>query len=80
MFHQQYITFMYIILTKICKRLHFWYHNKCMLIVNYVIAVCLQDILVSAPWRWRDNNAETCRRYVTDSMQKLQNSAFVAVT
>ena len=29
---------------------------------------CLKEILVSAPWRWRNNIAETCRSYVKDSM------------
>jgi hypothetical protein len=79
MFHQHYITYVYIVLPKTCKIIHYWYHNICRFIVNYVIAVCLQDILVSAPWRWRDNNAETCRSYGKDSMYKLQNSAFVGV-
>jgi len=29
-----------------------------------LIAVCFKEILVSSPWRWRDNNAETCSMYV----------------
>jgi hypothetical protein len=34
---------------------------------------------VSAPWRRRDNNAETCRSYVKLCMHKLQNSALAGV-
>jgi len=56
-----------------------WYHNVCMLIVTYFVTVCFEEILVPASWRWQENN-ETCRSYVKDSMHKLWNSAFVSVT
>jgi hypothetical protein len=41
--------------------LHYWRHNLCTLIVTYFIAVSFIETLVSAPWRWRDNNAGTYR-------------------
>jgi len=31
-----------------------------MSIVTYFIAVCFKEILVSVPWKWRENNIETC--------------------
>jgi len=55
---------MYIIIAKTYEILHYWYHNKCILIVTYFIVICFKDILVSPPWRWEDNNTETCRCYV----------------
>ena len=61
------------------QNLHCWYHNICLLIVTCSIAVCSKNIMVSASWRWRDINAETCRSYVKDSMYKLLNNAFVGV-
>jgi hypothetical protein len=36
-------------------------------------------MLVSVPWSWRDNSAETCSRYVKDCSHKLQNNAFLGV-
>jgi len=39
-------------------------HNIRTLIVTCLIGVCFKEMLVSFPWRWRDNNAETCRSYV----------------
>lgn len=33
------------------------------LFVSYFIAACFKNVLVSAPWRWRDR-AETCNSYV----------------
>ena len=42
---------------------------------------CMSEwILVSAPWGWRDNSAETCRSYVKDCKLKLYTSAFVGGT
>lgn len=38
--------------------------NACMLTATYFIAESFIEILVSAPWRWRDNNAVTCRKHV----------------
>jgi len=35
-----------------------------MFIVTYFVAVYFEEILVSVPWRRRDNSAETCSRYV----------------
>ena len=49
-------------------------------IVAYLISVCFQEILVSAPWRWRGNRAETCRSYVKDCTYKLKKSALDDVT
>jgi hypothetical protein len=51
-----------------------------MFIVAYVIAECVQQILVSAPWKWRHNNAGTCSSNVKDSTHKLCNSVFFGVT
>ena len=42
-----------------------------MFIVAYFIAVCFKEMLVSAPWRWRDNRAETSRSYVKNFGHKL---------
>jgi len=50
-----------------------------MLIVAYFIAGCFKEMLVSAPWRWRANSAETCRSYAKDSTCELWNSEFVGV-
>jgi len=44
--------------------LHNWYHNICVFIVTYFISVCFKEILISAPWRRHDYNAETCSSYV----------------
>jgi len=35
------------------------------MIVTYFTAVCFKEILVSAPWRWRNNNTEVCKRWYT---------------
>jgi len=35
-----------------------------MYIVICFIAAYFQEMVVSAHWRWQDNNAETCRTYV----------------
>jgi len=59
LFHHHYVVFMFIILTQICKILRYLYRNICTFIVIYFIAVCFEDILVSAPCKWRHNNAET---------------------
>ena len=64
LFHQHYRIFMYIILTKTYEILHYWHHNICMLIVTYFRAACFKEILVSAPWRWGDNNVEIYRCHV----------------
>jgi len=29
-----------------------------MLILTYIMAVCFQEMSMSAPWRWRDNNSK----------------------
>jgi hypothetical protein len=68
--------FIYIILTKACKILH----NKCIIMLNCFMAACFKEILVSFPWRWRDNGFETCRSYANCFNHKLQISAFVVVT
>jgi len=47
-----------------------------MFIVTYFIAVCIEQILVSAPWKWRYTNAETCMSYVKDPTHILCNSVF----
>jgi len=39
--------------------LHCWHHNMCINCDRF-IGVCFKEILVSAPWRWPDNNSETC--------------------
>jgi len=39
----------YNILTKTRKILHYCYHNICMLIVTYFIAMCFKEILVLRP-------------------------------
>ena len=71
---------------------HNFYHNLpnfctpdtttcvCLLWPTVIIARRFEEMLVSAPWRWQDNCAETCRSYVTDYKHKWQNSAFVSVT
>ena len=41
--------------------------------------MCFKEILVSVPWRWRDNSAEICRNYVKERKLKWWNSAFVVV-
>jgi len=51
-----------------------------MIIVTYIFAVYFKEILVSSPWRWWDNSAETCRSYGKECIPKLENSAFVGVT
>jgi hypothetical protein len=66
------LYYTYILLTKTCKILHYWYHNVCMLIVNYFIVECFKEMLVYA--------RRKCRRYVKDCIYKLQNSALVGVT
>jgi hypothetical protein len=48
--------------------------------VAYFSAVCLKEVLVSAPRRWKDNSAETCGSYVKDCEHKLQNSTCAGVT
>jgi len=63
-----------------CRIVHYWYHNICVLMVNYFIAVFFKEILVSALWRWRDNYAKTCRNYVKDRTYKLQDITLVGVT
>jgi hypothetical protein len=68
------------ILTKPSQILHCWYHDICMSVMTHFIVVCFKEVLMSAPWRWRDNSAETCRSYVKDCRHKLQTSAFVDVT
>ena len=65
---------MYIILTKACRILHCFYHDVYMFIVTYFIAVCLKEMLVSAPWIWQDNSAETHKNCVKDCTHKLRNS------
>jgi len=52
------------IVTKTCNIMHFGYHKVCRFIVAYYVVVCFKKILVSAPWRWRDNSTETCKNYV----------------
>jgi hypothetical protein len=47
-------------------------------IVAYFIAVCFKE-MVSAPWRWQDNSAETHKNCVKDCTHKLQNSVFGGV-
>ena len=42
------IIFIYIIVTKTCKILHYSYHNICMLLLTYFIAVDSKEILMSA--------------------------------
>jgi len=39
--------------------------------VTFCNDVGLKEILVSAPWRLRDNSAEICRNYVQDCTHKL---------
>jgi len=39
-----------------------------MFIATYFTAACFKEILVSAPWRWRGNRAETYRTYAKDSI------------
>jgi len=34
--------------------------------VTYFIFVRFKEILMSAPWRWQDNSAETCHSYTKD--------------
>jgi len=43
--------------------------------LTYFIAACFTEMLVSAPWRWRDNSVETRRNYVKDYLlhHKAQN-------
>jgi len=60
---------MHIIIAKTYEILHYWYHNKCMIIVSYFIVARFKDILVLARWRWGDNNAKTCRCYVIKIIQ-----------
>jgi hypothetical protein len=61
---------MYIILTEVRKILHYWYHNLCMFIVTYFIAVFFKEMLVLASWRQGDN-IKTIRSYVNYSTHKL---------
>jgi hypothetical protein len=63
-----------------CKILHYWHTTYRTFIVTCFIAVCFEEILLSAAWRRRDISAETCRNYVKDCKHKLWNSAFVGVT
>jgi hypothetical protein len=79
MVYQRYIKFRYMILTKICKIQHCWYQKICRFIVPYIVAACFKGLLVSAPWWWRDNSAETSRTYVKDFAHKLQNSVHLLV-
>jgi hypothetical protein len=62
---------MYTVLTKTCNILHYLYQNVCALIVTYFIAESCIVTLVSAPWRWQDNNAETWRSNLKDSTNKI---------
>jgi len=48
--------------------------------MTYFIAVCFEDMFMSAPWRWQDNSTETCRSFVKHCTHKLQNRACVGVT
>jgi hypothetical protein len=59
------------IVTKTWNIMHFGYYKICMFIVAYFIAVRFKKILVSAPWRWRDNSTETCKSYLRDYTHKL---------
>jgi len=72
-------NFAFKVLIQTYKILHYIYRNLRTFVANYVIAVCFEDILVSALSIWRDNNAETCSNYVKDWAHKLQNIAFVGV-
>jgi hypothetical protein len=66
---------------RICLHLlHYWYHNTRTLTVTYYIAVSFKEILVSAPWIWWYNNAETCRSHAQVSTHRLENSALAGVT
>ena len=60
--------------------LHYWYHIVCMFIVTYFIAVCIEEVLVSAPWKWRYTNAEICISYVKNHTHKSCNSVFFGDT
>jgi len=61
------------ILTKTCKQF-------CTVdTTTYCIVVCFKGMLVSAPWRWRDNSTETCSSCVKGCKHKWQNSAFFGV-
>lgn len=44
------------------------------------MAVYFKEILVSSPWKWRENSVETCRSYAKDFNHMLRISAFVVVT
>jgi hypothetical protein len=50
-----------------------------MIIVTYFIAVCIEQILMSAPWKWQCTNAETCVSYVKDRAHKLCNNVFLVL-
>ena len=64
-----------------------WYTNCRILQVVFIkafnqnictfIAVCFEEISVSALRRRLDNKAETCSNYVKDLMHRLQKSTFV---
>jgi len=41
-------------------------------IVIYFIVVCLKEILMSTPRRWRDSSAEECWKYVKDFTHKFR--------
>jgi hypothetical protein len=70
--------FIYTILTKTRNILKCWYHKICKFIVTYFIPVSFTELLVSAPWRWQDNNAETCRNYVKYS-RKVHRIVYLLV-
>ena len=54
--------------------------NVCMFVMAFFISVCFKDALVSACWRQRYSNLETCTSYIYDCTYKLYNSAFFCVT
>jgi hypothetical protein len=46
---------------------------------RYYVAI-FKELTPKFPWIWRDNNSETCRSYVKDNRNKIQNSAFLVIT
>lgn len=57
-----------------CRNLNLW--NSALLIpqrmyiATCVIAVCVEEELVSAYWRWRDSTTESCRKHIEQSKAK----------
>ena len=66
------IIFIYIILTKTCKILRYWYHNISMFIWSILLLYVLKQFWCQLPEDGEDNRAETCSRYVKDCTYKSQ--------